>query len=304
MTTDERVQRALAVRRETAIVNGALQLGSLEQALEWGKMIIDSRLAPRGFERASQVVWCVQKGRELGLGPATSLDAFYMTPEGKPALYAEAAWAIVLASGNVSDWDEESGGTGLDAWHTFKVLRRGDKRWRLATFSQREAVAAGLVKPRSGWEKWPQRMRRARSLAFLLHDVFPDLLKGLRIEGEIDEVELDAGGPEAAPPASPARRAGEGRVVSDPLLDDDAPAAAPATEDVPAVPIEDVLTDDDLTPEIVETPGGHLVDDGERPAVRPPSDDPARDDAGHARATRKGAAKQMDRALWDDEEGE
>jgi hypothetical protein len=134
--------------------------------------------------------------------------------------------------------------------------------------------------------------------------VFPDLLKGLRIEGEIDEVELDAGGPEAAPPASPARRAGEGRVVSDPLLDDDAPAAAPATEDVPAVPIEDVLTDDDLTPEIVETPGGHLVDDGERPAVRPPSDDPARDDAGHARATRKGAAKQMDRALWDDEEGE
>jgi hypothetical protein len=191
-----------APRGMVRYTSGGIQIATMADAIAWADSVIRSGFAPRGFNKASQVIVAAQTGHELGLGPAASLRALYVAPSGKPTLYAESAHALVAKSGQLEDWKQEITGTGDDLSATYHVKRKG-MAWKSATFSVADARRAGLVKSESGWSKYPERMVLARAKAFAYHDVFPDVLLGVAIEGDGAD---EGAGPEpvaAAPPIPP-----------------------------------------------------------------------------------------------------
>lgn len=192
-----------------AYEGGGIALRSMADMVAWAEAVIRSGFAPRGFVKASQVLVAAQTGHELGLGPAASLRAFYVPPSGRPALYAEAAHALVMRSGLLEDFKNgEPEGDGDERAATFQVKRKG-MAWKSVSFSIRQAKAAGLMRKDSGWEKYPDRMLKARAKAWALHDVFPDLLLGIPVEGysddepEGDTVQVEKEPPLAAPNLEP-----------------------------------------------------------------------------------------------------
>jgi hypothetical protein len=192
-----------------------IQIKSMEDAIAWGEAVIASGMAPRGFAKTSQVIVAVQMGRELGLEPMAALRSMYVPPSGRPQLMAEAALAVVMSKGLLVEYDEVLTGEGDMRTATFRALRQGWTKHRESHFSLKEARKAGLVKADSGWEKWTDRMLRARARSFGLHDWFPDVLLGIAIEGDVedDRPVIEADVVEAPKPAltSP---------IVDPLLDD------------------------------------------------------------------------------------
>lgn len=220
-------QKALVARvREGSLAmqfkDGGLQLRNLEDAIAFGKQMIDSGFAPKGVTKASSVVWIVQRGAELGISPISALDSFYVGPSGKPELYAKAALGACIAKGILEpeyDLDTEGTGDALTAIFTFK--RKGWSKAKTRRFAFTEAKTAQLVKEGSNWTKWPARMVQARVVAFALKDYFNDVLMGCSIEGDHDEplkAEITELSRESLRPAAP-----------DPLLaqlDEDSAAGA------------------------------------------------------------------------------
>ena len=66
------------------------------------------------------------------------------------------------------------------------VTQRGDDPPMELSYTIAEAAGAGLVKPKSGWEKNPADMLVARASAKLARLVYPDLVHGLYTEAEFD----------------------------------------------------------------------------------------------------------------------
>jgi hypothetical protein len=201
---------------------GGLQMRTMRDALEWGEWVIRSGFAPRGFTRASQVIVATQTGHELGLGPAASLRAFYVPPDGRPQLYAEAAHALVAKSGLLEDFKQfPLSGEGDERAAEYRVKRRGQD-WKSYIFTLGRAKRAGYIKEKSGWAKDPDAMLVARAKSIAYHSVFPDVLLGVAIEGDIPpEDEPTPGAPTIIAPVV---------AVRDPLLDE-----TPA-DDVPTLP--------------------------------------------------------------------
>lgn len=202
---------------------GGIQLNKYEDAINFCKQMVDSGFAPKGVTRASSVLWMIQRGAELSLGPTASMDAFYIPPSGKPRLYVEAALGICLASGALDpEYDLYHEGEGENLVGHFKFKRRGWQKEKHQTFSLKEAQTAGLVKPDSNYKKYPQDMLEWRAAGKALHKYFGEILLGCSIQGDPDreaQAEITEVSRESLRPAAP-----------DPLLaqldESEAPAGA------------------------------------------------------------------------------
>jgi hypothetical protein len=192
-------EQALALRTKEAGLamkfgNSGIQLTNYQDALNFGAAMIQSGYVPRGVTTAAQVVWMVQTGAELGIGPSASLRAFYMAPSGKPELYAKSALGICVSRGALNpDYDLYTEGEGESLVGHFKFQRNGWKEKKHRQFPFTDAKMAGLVKQGSNWEKWAVRMVQARVVAFALNDYFADVLMGCPLE-----TDNEAKPPEAA----------------------------------------------------------------------------------------------------------
>lgn len=231
-----------------------VQMRTLAEVLAYGKAMIESGFVPKGFTRAAHVVWAVQSGAEVGLGPAASLRAFYVSPSGRPAFYAEAALALCVSKGVLDpDYDFEYSGEGDNLSCTFIFRRTNWKASKRVEFKMSEARTAGLIKDDSNWKKWPKRMVRSRAIGFALHDYFADVILGIPLEGEIDHLkpeDVSDVKPTVVLQAEEADKKVERVPTPDPLLDGimdaeyvvlppkeakpEEPAAAPAPAPAPA----------------------------------------------------------------------
>lgn len=203
------------IRREglamsfTGGAGAGVRLQSFAELIAFGRSMIDSGFVPKGYTLPAQVVWTVQRGAELGLGPTAALDAFYLSPNGGPELYAEAALGICVASGLLLDtYEKWTDGEGDKLTGHFRFQRRGWPAPRETTFSLGEAKTAKLIKAGGAWETWPKRMVLARVVSFALHDYFADVLLGCAIAGDRMDHAVTVEAPArqerpAAPPAGP-----------------------------------------------------------------------------------------------------
>jgi len=196
METDKNEQQ-LAVAKPAAIKspitfgNTGVQLTSLEEAFRFANAICASGFAPRGMEKPESVLIALQWGAELGLTPMAGLQNIAVV-NGRPALFGDAALALVRSSGLLEDYrEEEIGEAGKDSFgFKISVKRKGNTE-QSESFTVADAKAAKLWGKTGPWTDYPRRMLKFRARGFVLRDTFGDVLKGLRTAEEMRDMPVE-----------------------------------------------------------------------------------------------------------------
>ena len=156
---------------------------TFEQALTFAGYLADSDMVPKDFKgKPGNCLIAVQWGSELGLKPLQALQNLAII-NGRPSLWGDAVIALVRSS-PLCEWVIESD-DGREA--LCRVKRRGEPE-QSRTFSMEDAKLAGLVGKQGPWSQYPKRMRQMRARAFALRDVFPDVLRGLPVAEELQDM--------------------------------------------------------------------------------------------------------------------
>ena len=135
------------------------------------------------------------KGYELGF-PMTASADFITLIEGTVGLTPRGAMAImqshpeIIKSVDVTDIEKDGKYYGCKC--EIVRIKNGTEHKYTKTFTMDDAQKAELIKPKSGWEKYPQQMCQWRALGFAADLACPDLLAGLT--GLLKQPELTAEG--------------------------------------------------------------------------------------------------------------
>ena len=161
------------------------------------------RLAERAYAsrlfavQSAEAALCIMlTGASLGLSPIVALRSIHVV-EGRPVLSSDLIAAVVMRSGIAARW--ECVETTAERC-VLETERRGQAGVRRHEWTMAMAQRAGLA-GRGTWTKYPAAMLRARCTAELGRIVYPDVLAGVYVEGEIGG---EAEEPSAAQPESPA----------------------------------------------------------------------------------------------------
>lgn len=127
----------------------------------------------------------VQKARALNLSPLDALNGAMYFVQGKVELTANTMNYLIRAAGHSITKDSKSDRTCC-ILHG-KRVDNGDT-WT-ASFSIDDAKKAGIYK--NTWDKYPEDMLFCRALSRLARQLFPDVIKGCYVEGEINTPNLN-----------------------------------------------------------------------------------------------------------------
>jgi hypothetical protein len=147
--------------------------------------ICDTPFVPDGLRgSAPAVAAAILSGRELGLGPMTSLANIHVI-KGKPTLSAALMRALILAQGHQVETVDIS-----DTRAVVRGRRRGESEWEEATFTADQAKRAGIV-----LGGYPQDKLYARATTRLARRKFADVIAGMPYSTEEleDGTELSGG---------------------------------------------------------------------------------------------------------------
>ena len=172
---------------------------TFEQALTFAGYLADSDLVPKDFKgKPGNCLIAMQWGSELGLKPLQSLQNLAVI-NGRPALWGDAVIALVMASPVCEYVTEDDDGKTAYC----RVKRKGAPE-QVRSFSMEDAMKAGLAGKAGPWTQYPKRMRQMRARAFALRDVFPDVLRGMPIAEELQDMATSTQAPHAEKPMGPA----------------------------------------------------------------------------------------------------
>ena len=163
-----------------------VSLTSMEDAFRFGKAIVASGMAPKGYTTAEQVIVAIQMGAEVGLPPMSALQNIAVI-NGRATIYGDAVPGIVNASGLMEQYTQEQvGEIGKDSegWKV-TVKRKGRSEAITALFTVEKAKKAGLWGKAGPWTQYPDRMLLMRARTFALRDAFNDVLKGMAVFEEV-----------------------------------------------------------------------------------------------------------------------
>ena len=119
------------------------------------------------------------KGYELGLGVTASFE-FVQVIKGKPGLSPRGALALLHNAPEIESikidrlTDEKGAFLGYQCY-----MKRSNGFEHTASFTMEDANKAGLVKPDSGWAKYPENMCMWRAVGFCADVVAPDVTAGM-----------------------------------------------------------------------------------------------------------------------------
>ena len=172
-----------------------------------------------GMKSENEVLALMAVAQAEGLHPATAARDFHII-QGRPALKADAMLARFQNAGGKVEWTvyTDSAVTGV-----FSHPNGGSVQidWTLE-----QAQRIGLVKPGSGWQKFPRAMLRSRCISEGIRTVFPGSVTGFYSPEEVQDFEP--------------KTKDMGRFDATPLK---------PLEQIPENPVEDVLE----VPEVIGT---------------------------------------------------
>ena len=130
---------------------------------------------------AAGIFAIIHKAITLGIPPFDALNGSLYYVNGKVEMSA-ALMARLIRQKNHSITIGKGSGSESCTLHG----KRADSGDTMSTsFSIAEAKKAGLVRKDSGWEKFPEDMCYSRALSRLARRLFPDVISGCYVEGEI-----------------------------------------------------------------------------------------------------------------------
>ena len=169
------------------------------EVIKLANVIYDTPFVPDGLRSGPAVAAAILAGRELGLGPMTSLANVHVI-KGKPALSAVLMRALVLAQGH--HWRDVE---VTDTRAVIEGRRRTETEWTRVIFTDAQAKQAGIA-----LGGYPQDKLYARATSRLARRKFADVIAGMPYSAE----ELEDGD---------AGDAGDAGTVTEPVGDGHAP---------------------------------------------------------------------------------
>jgi hypothetical protein len=233
---------ALAMTGESALAKAPLEFvpQNIDEAWRMATMFSKAALLPEALRnKPSDVLLIMLMGRELGLSPLAALRGVYVV-QGKPYISAQSKIALVRARKDVCKYFRCEETTPDKA--TFVTERVGDDGPTRVSFTLEHAKRAGLLSKQGNWQTYPDVMLRWRAASQLADLVYSDIIGGIGIHDEYEELKERDGGwahraddrarvmdemtASMAPPEPPAEfNAETGEVVEAPVAP---PPAAPA----------------------------------------------------------------------------
>jgi len=156
---------------------------SIDEAIRFAEIMSKSNLVPKDFSgNVGNILVAVQWGMELGLQPMQAMQNIAVI-NGRPSLWGDAVIALVKSSPACEYVVEE---TSDDA-AVCRVKRHGEPE-QSRTFTKADALKAGLLNKQGPWTQYPKRMLQMRARSWALRDVFPDVLRGMPIAEELQDM--------------------------------------------------------------------------------------------------------------------
>lgn len=163
-----------------------ISVNEFEQMKQFAKDFAESNLF--GVKTPSQAMSLMAIAKAEGR-PAALAARDYHIVLGRPTLKADAMLSRFQQAGGEIEWHTYTSDLA-DA--TFTCPK--GKKLRLA-WTIEDAKRANLVKPDSGWIKYPRAMLRARLISEAIRTVFPEVICGFysseELEGDADFIEKD-----------------------------------------------------------------------------------------------------------------
>lgn len=165
---------------------------SFDEAIKISKTLSASQLVPKDYQgKPENTFVAIAWGQELGLAPLQSLQNIAVI-NGRPAIWGDAALAIVMAHPQFDDIEESVSGDGDKMIATCTIKRKG-RSPVIRTFSAADAKRARLWEKEGPWKQYTSRMMQLRARGFALRDAFPDAMRGFKTVEEVqdyDEVDI------------------------------------------------------------------------------------------------------------------
>lgn len=215
-----------------ALVSGgrvaAIVPADIEQVFRLARAISAARWAPKsymvdpkrwdsGFDE-SKIVVGILHGMELGLTPIAALQSIAVI-NGTPSIFGDGALAIVQASGLLEDFREDPlMRDGMVVGYQCNCRRRGMASPIVQRFTLEDASTANLLGKPGPWQEYRSRMLQMRARAWALRAGFADVLRGLGIVEEAQDLVVDAA-PALLPAAQQEKRPTKGKKDARAALD-------------------------------------------------------------------------------------
>jgi hypothetical protein len=153
---------------------------SIEEVFRLAQAVHISGLAPRDLNTPEKITVAVMTGLELGLPPMFSLNKIAVI-NGRPTLWGDALPGLLWSRGfKIREWIAD------EIAHCEVTRPDGEKIVR--TFSPADAQKAGLKDKAGPWKQYPTRMLQMRARGFACRDGAADVLGGLYIREELEDV--------------------------------------------------------------------------------------------------------------------
>lgn len=164
----------------TLAITQPISMREVELSKSMGALAYESGIfkAPK----AAAAAMIMLKGYELGF-PMTAAAEFIQIIEGTVGLTPRGALAImhnhpeIIRSIDFTDLEKDGKYFGCRC-DIVRIVNGKDKKYS-KTFTLEDAEKAQLVKPNSGWDKYPSQMCQWRALGFAADIACPDLLAGM-----------------------------------------------------------------------------------------------------------------------------
>jgi len=155
---------------------------NIEEAFRLATAVAKSGLAPSTLRTPEAITVAIMHGMELGLPPMMALNSIAVV-NGRPTVYGSAIPALLLARGfKLREWETDT--------VSFCEVTRPDGTKIERSFSDADAKAAGLLGKAGPWTQYKRRMRQMRARGFAARDGAADVLAGLYISEEVQDIDI------------------------------------------------------------------------------------------------------------------
>lgn len=157
---------------------------SLDEAMQYAKLIADSEMVPKDFKgKPGNVLIAIQMGDEVGLKPLQSLQSIAVI-NGRPSIWGDAIPGICQTS-PFYEWHREY--FDEDKQAAICIVKRKGSPEHTYTFSMKDVVAGGYDKKPGPWQSERRRMMQMRARR-AFRDQFADALKGLGLAEDVLDI--------------------------------------------------------------------------------------------------------------------
>lgn len=169
----------------------AIVPNDFDSAWRIANAVVKSGMAPRGVDTPEKAMVAIMHGLEVGMTPMMALQSIAPI-NGRPAIYGDGALGLVQGSG-LLEWHKEyyEGTPDTDGFTAVcEVKRKGDPEVKRGEFSIKDAKEATLYGKDGPWKQYRKRMLKMRARGFALRDGFSDVLRGLHIAEEAQDIPM------------------------------------------------------------------------------------------------------------------